>query len=83
MFAYLYEVGPLGLGSLVTHKPVKVTGAGRTQTLDVELEPTVWNVGAGNRLALVIDTVDPRYVTESTLGSSVTVGASSLTVPKA
>lgn len=83
LFAYLYEVGPLGLGSLVTHKPVKVTGAGRTQTLDVDLEPTVWNVGAGNRLALVIDTVDPRYLSESTSGSTVTIGASSLTVPKA
>lgn len=83
LFAYLYEVGPLGLGSLITHKPLKVTGAGRTQTLDVELEPTVWNVGAGNRIALVIDTVDPRYLTESTRGSSVTFGASSLTVPKA
>jgi predicted acyl esterase len=83
LFAYLYEVGPLGLGSLVTHKPIKVTGAGRTQTLDVELEPTVWNVGAGNRLALVIDTVDPRYLTESTRGSTVTFGPSSLTLPKA
>ncbi|NKE59748.1 X-Pro dipeptidyl-peptidase [Lentzea sp. PSKA42] len=83
LFAYLYEVGPLGLGALVTHKPVKVTGAGRTQTLDVQLEPTVWNVGAGNRLALVIDTVDPRYLTESTRGSTVIFGPSSLTVPKA
>lgn len=83
LFAYLYEVGPLGLGSLITHKPMKVTGAGRTQTLDVELEPTVWNVGAGDRIALVIDTVDPRYVTESTRGSTVTFGPSSLTVPKA
>ncbi|SDG76446.1 Predicted acyl esterase [Lentzea fradiae] len=83
LFAYLYEVGPLGLGALVTHKPVTVTGAGRTQTLDVELEPTVWNVGAGNRLALVIDTVDPRYSSESTRGSTVTFGPSSLTVPKA
>ncbi|MDX8036168.1 CocE/NonD family hydrolase [Lentzea sp. BCCO 10_0856] len=83
LFAYLYEVGPLGLGALITHKPVKVTGAGRTQTLDVELEPTVWNVGSGNRLALVIDTVDPRYLTESTRGSTVTFGPSSLTVPKA
>jgi len=83
LFAYLYEVGPLGLGSLITHKPVKVTGAGRTQTLDVELEPTVWNVGAGDRLALVIDTVDPRYLSESTRGSTVTFGPSSLTVPKA
>jgi predicted acyl esterase len=83
LFAYLYEVGPLGLGSLITHKPVKVTGAGRTQTLDVELEPTVWNVAAGDRLALVIDTVDPRYLTESTRGSTVTFGPSSLTVPKA
>ncbi|WP_434450629.1 CocE/NonD family hydrolase [Lentzea sp. E54] len=83
LFAYLYEVGPLGLGSLVTHKPVKVTGAGRTRTLDVELEPTLWNVGAGNRLALVIDTVDPRYASESTRGSTVTFGPSSLTVVKA
>lgn len=83
LFAYLYEVGPLGLGALVTHKPVKVTGAGRTQTLDVELEPVVWNVAAGNRLALVIDTVDPRYTSESTRGSTVTFGPSSLTVPKA
>ncbi|MEU7475691.1 CocE/NonD family hydrolase [Lentzea sp. NPDC042327] len=83
LFAYLYEVGPLGLGALVTHKPVKVTGAGRTQTLDVPLEPTVWNVGAGNRLALVVDTVDPRYLSESTRGSTVTFGPSSLTVPKA
>ncbi|GAB2865732.1 CocE/NonD family hydrolase [Lentzea nigeriaca] len=83
LFAYLYEVGPLGLGSLITHKPVKVTGAGLTQTLDVELEPTVWNVGAGDRLALVIDTVDPRYLTESTRGSTVTFGPSSLSVPKA
>ncbi len=82
LFAYLYEVGPLGLGALVTHKPVKVTGAGRTQTLDVALEPTVWNVAAGNRLALVIDTVDPRYLTESARGSTVTFGPSSLTVPK-
>ncbi|SDK93289.1 Predicted acyl esterase [Lentzea albidocapillata subsp. violacea] len=83
LFAYLYEVGPLGLGALITHKPIKVTGAGRTQTLDVELEPTVWNVGSGNRLGLVIDTVDPRYQTESTRGSTVTFGPSSLTVPKA
>ncbi|MFI6101241.1 CocE/NonD family hydrolase [Lentzea sp. NPDC051213] len=83
LFAYLYEVGPLGLGALITHKPVKVTGAGRTQTLDVELEPTVWNVDSGNRLALVIDTVDPRYLTESARGSTVTFGPSSLTVPKA
>ncbi|KOV76773.1 X-Pro dipeptidyl-peptidase [Nocardia sp. NRRL S-836] len=82
LFAYLYEVGPLGLGALVTHKPVKVTGAGRTQTLDVALEPTLWNVAAGNRLALVVDTVDPRYLSESTRGSTVTFGPSSLTVPK-
>ncbi|SEQ14584.1 Predicted acyl esterase [Lentzea xinjiangensis] len=81
LFAYLYEVGPLGLGALVTHKPVKVTGAGRTQTLDVALEPAVWNVAAGNRLALVIDTVDPRYLSESAPGSTVTFGPSSLTVP--
>jgi predicted acyl esterase len=82
LFAYLYEVGPLGLGALVSHRPVTVTGAGITRNLDIALEPTVWDVAPGNRLVLVVDTVDPRYLSQSTLGSTVTFGPSSLQVPR-
>ncbi|MEV1115243.1 CocE/NonD family hydrolase [Actinosynnema sp. NPDC049800] len=82
LYAYLYEVNALGLGALVTHKPVTVAGSG-TRVVDVELEPVVWDVAAGNRLVLVVDTVDARYEGYSVLGSSVTFGAESwLTVPR-
>ncbi|WP_238598569.1 CocE/NonD family hydrolase [Saccharothrix sp. ALI-22-I] len=82
LYAYLYEVNPLGLGALVTHKPVTLTGTG-TRAVDLDLEPVVWNVSPGNRLVLVVDTVDGRYKGSSALGSSVTFGADSwLTVPR-
>ncbi|MEU6156400.1 CocE/NonD family hydrolase [Actinosynnema sp. NPDC047251] len=81
LFAYLYEVNPLGLGALVTHKPITLTPG--TRTLDLDLEPTVWDVAAGNRLVLVVDTVDLRYGGKSTIGSTVTFGAdSALRIPQ-
>ncbi len=83
LFAYLYEVNALGLGALVTHKPVTLRGAG-TRTLDLDLEPVVWEVAPGNRLVLVVDSVDARYGGESSLGGSVRFGADSwLKVPQA
>ena len=82
LYAYLYEVNALGLGALVTHKPMTVVGAG-TRVVDVELEPVVWDVAAGNRLVLVVDTVDARYKGSGVLGSSVAFGADSwLKVPR-
>lgn len=81
LYAYLYEVNVFGLGALITHKPVTLTGTG-TRAVDLDLEPAVWNVSAGNRLVLVVDTVDARYGSSSTLGSSVAFGADSwLKVP--
>jgi predicted acyl esterase len=82
LFAYLYDVGPLGLGSLITHKPYSLLGAtpGVARNIDLGLEPIAWNVPAGHHLALVVDTVDPRYLSSSKLGSSVTL-AGSLMVP--
>ncbi|MEV6611810.1 CocE/NonD family hydrolase [Kutzneria sp. NPDC051319] len=82
LFAYLYDVGPLGLGSLITHKPYSVLGAtpGVARTIDLGLEPIAWNVPAGHHLALVVDTVDPRYLSSSKLGSTVSLSGT-LTVP--
>jgi predicted acyl esterase len=73
LYAYLYDVGSFGLGALVTHKPVTLRNSapGVARTVDIELEPVVWNVEAGHRLVLVVDTVDPRYLSESALGSTV------------
>ncbi|GAA3439338.1 CocE/NonD family hydrolase [Kutzneria kofuensis] len=82
LFAYLYDVGPLGLGSLITHKPYSLLGAtpGVARTIDLGLEPIAWNVPAGHHLALVVDTVDPRYLTSSKPGSTVALSGT-LTVP--
>ncbi|WP_447005695.1 CocE/NonD family hydrolase [Saccharothrix isguenensis] len=76
LYAYLYEVNAFGLGALITHKPVTLTGTG-TRAVDLDLEPAVWTVAAGNRLVLVVDTLDARYRSSSTLGSTVTFGADS------
>ncbi|PRW63593.1 CocE/NonD family hydrolase [Actinopolyspora mortivallis] len=77
LFAHLYEVGPLGKGSLITHKPITVRNnePGVPSEVDLALQPVVWNVSAGNRLVLVVDTVDARYREEGR--GSVAFGSSS------
>ena len=74
LFAYLYDVDALGVGSLISQKPYTLRGAtpGKAVPLDVRLEATSWEVPAGHHLVLVVDTVDPRYLGRSVLGSTVT-----------
>ncbi|GAA1584583.1 CocE/NonD family hydrolase [Kribbella sancticallisti] len=74
LFAYLYDVDALGVGSLVSHKPYTLRGAtaGQPIPLDFRLEATSWEVAAGHHLVLVVDTVDPRYLGRSKVGTSVT-----------
>ncbi len=71
---YLYSVDLLGIGELITYKPVTLRGVTPAvpQTLTVELEATSWDLGAGRYLAVVIDTVDARFTTQSPLGAGVT-----------
>jgi len=90
LFAYLYDVNALGVGSLISHKPLTLRGAtpGKAVQLDLQLEATSWEVPAGHHLTLVVDTVDPRYLGRSSVGSSVTFSSpagdpASLTVPVA
>lgn len=63
LFAYLYSVNALGVGELLSYKPWSLVNAtpGRAQTLDIALEATAAEIPAGRRLALVVDTVDPRF----------------------
>ncbi len=74
LFAYLYDVDALGVGSLMSHKPFTLRGAtpGRALPIDLRLEATSWEVPAGHHLVLVVDTVDPRYLGRSAIGTSVT-----------
>ena len=63
LVVYLYDVNSLGIGTLITHGPVSLHSAtpGKAIQLAMELSATAWNVAAGHKLAIVIDTYDPLY----------------------
>ncbi|GKQ35946.1 alpha/beta fold hydrolase [Streptomyces sp. A012304] len=74
LVAHLYDVGPLGLGKLVSNAPYTFHGRtpGRPFTVDLELFSTAYDVPAGHRLALVVDTVDPLYIEHNPSGARLT-----------
>jgi hypothetical protein len=59
VIAYLYDVNSLGIGRLVAHQPR--TWRRGAHTLDLAFPPVSYDVPAGSRLALVVDTVDQMY----------------------
>lgn len=84
LVAYFYDVDALGTGALITHAPVtwKAATPNKALALDLILPVTAYNVPAGHRLGLVVDTEDPLYFEENPFGASVTfVGNSWLDVP--
>ncbi|MGV2918267.1 CocE/NonD family hydrolase [Streptomyces alfalfae] len=74
LVAYLYDVGPLGLGKLVSHAPHTFHGKtpGKPFGVDLDLFSTAYDVPAGHRLALVVDTVDPLYIEHNPSGAQLT-----------
>ncbi|MFG2616072.1 CocE/NonD family hydrolase [Streptomyces sp. NPDC048507] len=72
--AYLYDVGPLGLGKLVSNAPYTFHGKtpGQSFGVDLDLFSTAYDVPAGHRLALVVDTVDPLYIEHNPAGAQLT-----------
>ncbi|MGW7099350.1 CocE/NonD family hydrolase [Streptomyces sp. NPDC054838] len=72
--AYLYDVGPLGIGKLVTNAPYTFHGKtpGQSFGVDLDLFSTAYDVPAGHRLAVVIDTVDPLYIEHNPAGAQLT-----------
>ncbi|WP_406279814.1 alpha/beta fold hydrolase [Embleya sp. NBC_00896] len=88
IFAYLYDVGPLGVGKLVTHSPLTFHGKtpGTAFPVDIDLFATAYDVPAGHRLAVVVDTVDPLYLEHNPSGAQLTFSSptgdpSRVTVP--
>ncbi|MGW5258353.1 alpha/beta fold hydrolase [Streptomyces sp. NPDC004012] len=74
LVAYLYDVGPLGLGKLVSNAPYTWHGLtpGTPFGVDLELFSTAYDVPAGHRLAMVVDTVDPLYIEHNPSGAQLT-----------
>ncbi|MDI3417442.1 CocE/NonD family hydrolase [Streptomyces luteolus] len=74
LVAYLYDVGPLGLGKLVSHAPLTFhdKAPGKPFGVDLELFSTAYDVPAGHRLAVVVDTVDPLYIEHNPTGAQLT-----------
>ncbi|MFS4096274.1 alpha/beta fold hydrolase [Streptomyces sp. AF1A] len=72
--AYLYDVGPFGVGKLVTNAPYTWHGRTPGEPFDVGLDlfSTAYDVPAGHRLALVVDTVDPLYSEHNPPGAQLT-----------
>ncbi|MFD5636117.1 alpha/beta fold hydrolase [Streptomyces sp. NPDC127077] len=72
--AYLYDVGPLGVGKLVSNAPYTFHGQtpGTPFGVDLDLFSTAYDVPAGHRLAVVVDTVDPLYMEHNPSGAQLT-----------
>ncbi|MFG2141064.1 CocE/NonD family hydrolase [Streptomyces sp. NPDC048650] len=77
VFAHLYDVNALGVGKLISHAPQSWSGKrpGSAFPLDVSLFATAYDLPAGHRLALVLDTKDPLYGGRTPLASRVSFGA--------
>ena len=72
LFTYLYDVDADGRASLMSATPYTVTGAmAGPKRISFDLGPIGWTLAQGHRLALVIDTVDPRWAGVTPPGSTV------------
>ncbi|MER5461539.1 CocE/NonD family hydrolase [Streptomyces sp. NPDC002668] len=77
VIGYLYDVNALGVGKLISHAPQSWSGRmpGRAFPLDIPLFATAYDLPAGHRLALVLDTEDPLYGGRTPLLSKVSFGS--------
>ena len=63
IIAYLYDMDALGVARLITHMPytLPATPAGKLKNLNFDLVSTAWDIPAGHKLVLAIDTKDLHY----------------------
>ncbi|WP_327321976.1 prolyl oligopeptidase family serine peptidase [Streptomyces sp. NBC_01210] len=74
---YLYDVNALGVGKLISHAPQSWSGRkpGQAFPLNIPLFATAYDLPAGHRLALVLDTKDLLYGGRTPLNSKVSFGS--------
>ncbi|MER5619314.1 CocE/NonD family hydrolase [Streptomyces sp. NPDC002215] len=75
--AYLFDVAPDGNASIITHAPFTALGAtpGEPVVADIQLQAAGYDVPAGHRLMLVLDTKDPFYSDANEAGSKLTLSS--------
>ncbi|EWC62236.1 putative ABC transporter ATP-binding protein [Actinokineospora spheciospongiae] len=68
--AYVYDVDRFGTGKLINYTPYTWRGAtpGAPLPLDLRFTPTAYNLAAGHRLALVVDSKDALFIDKNTDG---------------
>ena len=73
LVAYLYDVAPNGMGTLITHGPVTLHNASKnkTQSVEWELVATAYDVPAGHKVGVAFDTFDILYGVPTILPYSV------------
>lgn len=76
LVAYLYDIPTNGLATLITHKPVTVTALvpGQPREIHLDLETIAWLLKPRHRVAIVVDTADPRYASVTPRGSRIVLG---------
>ncbi|PJN26019.1 CocE/NonD family hydrolase C-terminal non-catalytic domain-containing protein [Kitasatospora sp. CB02891] len=72
--AHLFDTAPDGNASIITHAPFTVRGTapGEPVAADVALQAAAYDVPAGHRLVLVLDTKDPFYGDVNEAGGKLT-----------
>ena len=80
---YLYDVNLFGTGRLITQIPYTYSNVtpGAPIALNIALNAAAYDVPAGHRLAVIVDTKDPLYGDLNQPGSSVVVSLASLDLP--
>ncbi|MFC9975958.1 CocE/NonD family hydrolase [Spirillospora sp. NPDC127200] len=84
LVAYLYDVDAKGGARLITNEAYSLLRGtpGKPQKVSVDLQATAFDVPAGHRLMLVVDTKDPLYADAGRFGQTLAVQApSTLEVP--
>ncbi|GAA2589269.1 CocE/NonD family hydrolase [Actinomadura fulvescens] len=75
LVSYLYDVDAHGNGRLITHEAHSLLRAapGKAVRVPIRLQATSFDVPAGHRLMLLIDTKDPIYGDATVPGATITV----------
>lgn len=75
--AYLYDVDMFGTAKLMSHVPYTYLGAqpGQAIPVDFRFSAAAFDVPAGHRIAVVVDTKDPLYGDADVSGSTLTLGS--------
>ncbi|WP_030238215.1 alpha/beta fold hydrolase [Streptomyces sp. NRRL S-350] len=77
LVAYLFDVAPDGATRIITHEPYTATDLtpNVNSTVGWELQTVAYDLPAGHRLALVVNSRDPLYSFASVDGSTTTIGS--------